>query len=161
MNAAKIATYITVCAAAAAIITAAGQRTTRPGRLKANTAMLAPRGIRTPVWIVPDSGVITVSGFAKPLGSRHESMYLTNRGSRHVRAVRLTLDYRDLSGRQLHNRSDSVGADLPAGQTRHVRLQSFDREGTCCYLHSVNPRSRSRQTVFTVTVRVDSVVCDP
>lgn len=139
-------------------VAAYGQRTIRPGKMKREQSDASVAAARQSTgWLVPDSGAVTVSGFAKPLSSLYESMYVTNNSDSTMTALKLSLDYRDTSGRQLHQRSDTATVMLPPGETRRIELRSFDRQQTCCYVNSVRPRSRSRQTLFTVRVHVDSV----
>lgn len=136
---------------------AAGQRFIRPGKMQQERKAAVSAGVNPATWTEPDSGSILVRGFAKPLHSNYETMYVTNQGSRTLTALKLNLEYSDMAGRQLHRRSDTTNVTLEPGQTRRIELKSFDRQQTCCYEKSRSPRTRGPQTLFTVRVLVDSV----
>ena len=104
-----------------------------------------------------DSGAVSCSGFEKTLRSGIESFFVTNHTDSALSRLHVTLDYTDISGRQLHSRSQPISVDIPAGQTRRVEIKSFDRQATFYYYLSPAPRTRSTATPFKVHLRVDSL----
>lgn len=96
-----------------------------------------------------------VSGYDKPLRSRHETMLVTNCGDQDVDSLYLTIDYIDLQGRQLHRRGLWVAVDLPTGETRQITFPSWDVQ--CSYVYRYSPVPRRLHTPYDVTVSVDSI----
>ncbi|MDO4319701.1 MAG: FxLYD domain-containing protein [Bacteroidales bacterium] len=143
-----------------AACTAAAQNATR--RLPRQA-----RGARPTVAVAADTlrgaicDSIAVAGFDKPLRAVRESMYITNRSTRALDGVRLTIDYLDTAGRQMHRVVRDIAVDLPPAQTRRVEIPAFDRTGALYYRASALPRGVRRATPFDVTVRVDAVICKP
>lgn len=135
-----------------------GQNTTRRvprtsyGRVSEPTATAAD----TLRGSVCDS--LRVAGFEKPLRAMRESMFVTNGSSLHIATVRLTIDYLDTLGRQLHRAVHDIDVDLPAGQTRRVEIPSFDRSGVFYYRASALPRGVRRATTFDVAVTVEAII---
>lgn len=102
-----------------------------------------------------EPGDFDIAGYDKPLKSRRETMLVTNRTDMEVDSLYLTIDYRDLKGRQLHHRSLWTPGDIPSGETRLIEVRAWDVQGSYVYRHSAKPRSL--HTPYDVTVTVDSV----
>lgn len=96
-----------------------------------------------------------LSGFDKPLNSMYETLFLTNMSDNEIIGIFLTIEYFDRSGRQLNKVSKSIHTDIPAGETRQLRWDSWDRQHSFFYIGSRQPRTRA--TGFDVKCRVDSV----
>lgn len=135
-----------------AILTAAGSpdRTTRRG-LKAVRTTAAASTARCDT-VTPSPGMIDVSGYDKPLRSSRETLFVTNRSARTLTAVELCIIYLDAKGRQLHERTIWLPADIPAGETRRISFRSWDVQRTFYYRLTGRPR-RSDGTVYDVSIR--------
>ena len=132
------------------------RKTTRP-RLKATPPervdeSTAPR-LDT---ITVDSTLLVHSGYDKPLRSTVETMFITNRlDSATVTAVELSLIYRDMQGRQLHERRQWVSVTIPPRETRLVTIPTWDRQQSFYYHRSRRPRyaTATPYTVQSATLR--------
>ncbi len=135
---------------------AATRKTTRP-RLKATTPERVDESTALPLdTITVDSTLLVHSGYDKPLRSTVETMFITNRlDSATVTAVELSLIYRDMQGRQLHERRQWVAVTIPPGATRLVTLRSWDRQQSFYYYRSRAPRyaTATPYTVESATLR--------
>lgn len=124
-------------------------KTTRTGLRPVQKPAESP--IRDTVAVSADS-VLDIVGYDKPLRSRKESLFITNRSGRHLEKAELLLNYRDMEGRQLHQVTRWVECDIPAGETRQVTFPSWDTQLSFYYHLSRPPRSGS-VTPFDVTCR--------
>lgn len=96
---------------------------------------------------------VMLAGYDKPLRSRRESLFVTNRTMWRLASLKLAITYFDTEGRELHGRVVDVGADVPPGATRQVTFPSWDRQLAFVYIHSEQPR-RSRAIPYSVSVKV-------
>ncbi len=99
--------------------------------------------------LMPDN--IEPTGFDKTLRANRESLFLTNNTALTLSAVELTIDYTDLSDRELHSRTLWVECDIPPGATRRVDFPTWDRQHTFYYYKGPQPRT-PRTTPFKVRV---------
>lgn len=110
----------------------------------------------TPVAIADtlllDSGMVVISGYEKELRSTVESFFITNKGPKDLNNITLTITYMDMAGRKLHERTEDISVPLPAGDTRMVRIPSWDRQKVWYYYLSNRPRTRSQATPFRVAL---------
>lgn len=137
-------------------LSAVGRKTaTSRGKLLADDPVAVATIAPTDSVVAAAAGAFTVSGYDKPLRSRKESMFVTSRGGADVTALRFTVGYTDMDGRQLHRRSLWVDADIPSGQTRRVAFPSWDGQLTFYYYRS-RP-SRASGAPYKVAVSIDSV----
>lgn len=80
------------------------------------------------------------AGFDKNASSLKETFYVSNDSQLSIRALDITIIYRDMSGRMLHKRSENIKLSLPAGETRMVTISAFDRQQNLYYHKSRPPR---------------------
>lgn len=125
------------------------QQTTRPKA--ARTAQEASNRRDTLPPAFADS--LMLAGYDKPLRSRRESLFVTNRTSWRLTRLRLVITYLDTDGRQLHEREVEAAADIPAGATRQITFPSWDRQLAFVYIHSEQPL-RARAIPYSVKVKV-------
>ena len=71
----------------------------------------------------------------------------------------LTLTYTDMQGRQLHQRTDTLPASIPAGHTRMLRLATWDTQHSYYYHRGQKPRT-ANVTPYDITCHVDFMVLD-
>jgi hypothetical protein len=103
--------------------------------------------------------LITVSGYEKPLRSRHETMLVTNNDSvATVSMVSLDITYYDMQGRTLHRRTASTAVDLPPRTTRLVDLKSWDVNTLFYYHLNVPTRTSTQATPYRVSVLPTEIV---
>lgn len=132
-------------------LVAGADRTTRKNlRVKRTTAKTDTTAVADTV--MPSAGMLIVSGYDKPLRSRRESLFVTNRSNRTLKAVTLRITYLDADGRQLHVADRTLNTDIPAGETRQLTFPSWDRQMTFYYLLTGKPRTADGSP-YTVTVQ--------
>lgn len=142
-----------------------GEKTLR-GKLRPNPEMVTNKGGKVDRQAVFDTVRVTsqtdirLSGYDKPLNSRKESLFVTNHLSRDITAIELRLNYTDMSDRQLHETTRIIRADIPAGATRRVDFQSWDKQNSFYYHRSRQPRS-TNVTPFKVSCTVTAYVWMP
>ena len=102
---------------------------------------------------------VRLSGFDKPLRSRYETVFAVNTTPYQVIGIVMTCDYADVNGRQLHRRDVTVSCDIPAGATRQLRFNAWDRQGSFYYRRSEKPR-RAVGTAFDVTCTVKAIIIE-
>ena len=105
--------------------------------------------------VLDNDTLYCLSGFDKPLNSYYETMFFTNKSDKELAGVFITIEYFDRSGRQLNKMTESIRTDIPAGETRQLRWNSWDRQQSFFYIGSRQPRTRA--TGFDVKCRVDSI----
>lgn len=105
----------------------------------------------------PSRDSIAASGYDKPLRTNRETVLITNSTSRRVGGVAVTLDYFDMQGRQLHSRTDTLPADIPAGETRMLRMSTWDQQHSYYYHRGQIPRT-ANVTPYDVKCRFDFIL---
>lgn len=134
-------------------LSARRQNTTRTGLQPGRTESTAPRD--STIVAVPSANLV-VAGYDKPLRSRYETFFVTNNDTCEVRGLAITFTYYTPGGRMLHRASHSPIQTIPAGQTRQVKVRSWDVQQNFYYHLSPVPR-RDGAAPFTVTMKIDSV----
>lgn len=79
------------------------------------------------------------SGYDKPLKSSKETFFITNRTDRTMSGVTLYIDYRTPDGRQLDKRFVRLSCLIPAGETRSVDIDSWDKNKNFYYYKGTVP----------------------
>lgn len=105
--------------------------------------------------VSPES--VRLSGYDKPLASRSESLFVSNRLDREITEIELSLTYTDMRGRMLHEAVRRVRAVIPPGATRRVEFPSWDRQQSFYYHRGRKPRVAD-VTPYDVSCRVLSCV---
>ena len=98
---------------------------------------------------------VEVRGFDKPLYSVKETFLVTNKLSRRISSITLTINYIDTANRVFNSRTVTVDCSIPSGTTRQLSIKSFDTQKSYYYIRSRRPRAQS--TPFQVAITVDSV----
>jgi len=98
---------------------------------------------------------VEVRGFDKPLYSVKETFLVTNKLSRRISSITLTINYIDIADRVFNSRTVTVDCGIPSGTTRQLSIKSFDTQKSYYYIRSRRPRAQS--TPFQVAITVDSV----
>lgn len=76
---------------------------------------------------------IVFSGFDKKKSSAKESFFITNNTDRTLTSVTLYIEYLTLDGRQLHKKYVKLSCNIPAGETRKVDNESWDKQHSFYY----------------------------
>lgn len=110
----------------------------------------------------PRPDAVRFSGYEKTNPSNKETFFVTNNlcGDSTIVAFEVTVTYLDSSGRQLHERTETIRCLLPAGETRAVALPSWDSNHAFHYYLSTPPRSR-RSSPFSVRSRLNRLILNP
>lgn len=135
------------------VVNAFSQRTTR-GRLQLKDDYKQEIVVKQDT-IVPDTAVLKISGYDKPLYSRRETFFVANRYNRDISSLKIELNYYDETGRQLHAVTRWVKCSVPAHSTRQVYLSSWDKQFSFYYYRSAKPRRQA--TPYKVTHRILAV----
>ena len=91
--------------------------------------------------IAPAPGSIGIYGYDKPLQASRESIFVTNDTDLDIQAIKLRITYLDSSGRQLHEVSRRIPADIPSRSTRKIDFPSWDTQKSFYYKDSRRPRN--------------------
>ncbi|MCH5319986.1 MAG: hypothetical protein J1E38_09820 [Paramuribaculum sp.] len=104
-----------------------------------------------------DSTGVRLSGYEKPLRSSNESIFVTNNRSATLKSLKISIDYTDETGRQLHKRDITLECDIPPGETRQLIFPSWDKQKTMHYY--LSPKSRTANgTPYRVKTKVITCV---
>ena len=57
----------------------------------------------------------------------------------------------------LHRRQISVPCDIPAGETRNLSIQSWDKQQSFYFVRSTVPSRTDQATPYDVTISVDTI----
>ncbi len=102
---------------------------------------------------------VRLSGYDKPLRATRESLFVTSSLSDTIHALRLRLDYYDMSGRRLHSRDIDIKADIPPSETRSVNFKSWDTQKSFYYHLGAKPRSGTA-TPYDVKAHIIHIIID-
>lgn len=94
---------------------------------------------------------IGYSGYDKPYSSRKESFLITNSSGQHISGVEVRIVYKDMEGRMLNSRDEMILTEIPPGETRHVSINSFDKQSTFYYINSKSPKTGSQPFEIGIT----------
>lgn len=130
------------------------QRTTR-GNVSGRAAHTEQAAAMPDSAVIPDSAAVLLYGYDKPLRSRRETVFVTNRTDFDINALSVTTQYLDSKGRQFHETKRRVRADIPAGSTRKLDWPSWDTQQSFYYVGS--KRSRVPGTPYHVRQSVDTI----
>lgn len=141
-------------------ITAHAQRTTRTRLKPAEHVALSDnhKAANTSDTIFQCDGLMEMSGYEKTLRSRKETFFMTNRSDRPVAGIRLTLEYSDMQGRQLHKRTADIACDIPAGETRLLSVPSWDLQQAWYYFRSKPVRTNAQATPYKVSYDIEHII---
>lgn len=109
----------------------------------------AVRADTTPEWSAL-AGRIRFSGYDKTPSSNKESFFITNCTDSVMMGLSVGLEYRDLNGRILHERTVEIDCDIPASDTRRVDIATWDLQHA--FRHYRCPATRRPTTPFKVTI---------
>lgn len=101
---------------------------------------------------------ITVSGYEKTLRSKHESLLITNSTDSTIDELNITVDYLDIKGRQIHQRTVRIETEIPKGETRMATFPSWDKQCAWYYELCPPPRTTNNATPYRVKVTVDNAI---
>lgn len=104
----------------------------------------------------PDSDILKISGYDKPLSSHYETFFVTNNGNKTITAINLTLNYFNRNGRQLHSITKTIDHTIPPGETRQLSLSSWDKQNAFYYYRSPQPRRQA--TPYSVTHSINFAI---
>lgn len=154
-----------LCLLALAVLGAWAQNTTR--RSLATRHSKRTEDVRIAPAVVQDTivsgmdAMVSLSGYDKPLNSRHETFFLSNRSARGIEGLVLTLSYYDVQGRLLHRKTRNIKTAVPGGETRQVSVSSWDRQFSFYYMKSAVPKHHKTAVPYTVQASVDTLFLTP
>lgn len=100
---------------------------------------------------------IQLSGYDKPLRTSRETILVTNSTAQPVGGLAVTIKYMDMQGRQLHERTDTVMAEIPGCATRMVHLSTWDSQHSYYYHRGQRPRTAG-VTPYDISARVSFIL---
>lgn len=88
---------------------------------------------------------LTLSGYDKPNGASRETFLVTNEFGPDsvVTMLELELTYEDMTGRMLHRRTEQVRCLIPTGETRTLKIPTWDPNHSYHYYRSTAPTRKS------------------
>lgn len=137
---------------AVATVEADAQRTTR-GRLKPAQVERMQPVVEYDTVAVAGDGQIVFSGYEKVLRATKESFFVTNLGDRDFSCLTFVIDYKDMDGRMLDSRRETVKIEIPAGETRKIDIPSWDKQKVFYYYRSPQPKT-AQATAYKVKIRL-------
>lgn len=140
----------------AATLCATAQHTTRRHLRRApQAAVTAPEPADTLTGAQADSMAL-FSGYEKTLRASRETLFVTNRGHRHIQGLEFTVTYFDSAGRQLHRRVVRATAAIPPGETRRLDFPTWDTQRS--FYSTTGRPPRVAAIPYTVTVTSPRVI---
>lgn len=94
---------------------------------------------------------IVVTGYDKPATSLKESFFVTNNTGRKIVAVKFSIRYLTIDGRELDNVVREVKKSISPGQTSRIDLQAWDTQRSFHYCKS---RSSQKRATMPYDVRI-------
>lgn len=104
--------------------------------------------------MAPAADSVVVSGFSKPLRATRETMFVTNHTAMPMCGLAVEIEYLDMRGRQLHKAVHELSEAIPPGETRMVRVPTFDSASEFYYHLSAVPARATHATPFEVKITV-------
>lgn len=118
-----------------------------PGKGETKRKRVKRKDIETIVPSAADSlewaRKIVFAGYDKQASSSEESFFISNKGERQIKELRLRITYLDMEGRMLHQRDEELKIEIPAGETRKADIKSFDKQHSFYHIESNKPRNRA------------------
>ncbi len=141
--------YLLVTIVIMCVVAGAAQKTTR-SKLKPNGEAFAVERADT---VAVDSAQVRFSGYEKALRATVESFFITNNTADSLSNIAITIRYLDMQGRELHQRTETIKMELPAGATRMARISSWDRQKVWYYYLTEPTRTRGQATPYRVSIK--------
>lgn len=91
-------------------------------------------------------------GYDKKTAAAHETFFIENRSDVPLSAIELEISYYNAAGKQIHKRKETISGEFPAGETRMVDIQSWDKQKSFHYAKSIS--SKTGSTPYTVRFKV-------
>lgn len=89
------------------------------------------------------SNGIEIKGFEKKLVDTRECFTVTNKTIYNISRIKLLLRYSDNNGELIHERSELIECNIPAGSTRQVIIPSFDSQRKFYYYLGTKPKRKA------------------
>lgn len=137
------------------------QNTTRRNLTKASVEANDNKIMVCDTIVSPALHDVDINGYDKPLRSRRETFFATNNTQDRILSVAFTIKYYDMSGRQLHQQSRNVKADIPSKETRQISFKSWDAQQSFYYRHSTVPTRTDKATPYDISISVDTIFISP
>lgn len=136
-------------------LSARKQRTTRTN-VNGRAATVEQQAIeKADSVVIPDSAQVKLYGYDKPLRSRRETVFVSNNTDYDIQSLTITTQYVDGKGRQFHQSTRRIEAEIPSGSTRRIDYPSWDTQQSFYYVGS--KRARVSGTPYQVRQTVDTI----
>lgn len=100
---------------------------------------------------------LILSGYDKPNGANKETFLVTNQMDSTITMLEVELTYEDMTGRMLHRRTEQVRCLIPSGETRSLKIATWDPNHSYHYFRSAAP-SRKASVPYRVSSKPLRVV---
>lgn len=130
-----------------------GKRSTEILQSLDNKDVLVTRDDSTEYYLL--AGKIRFLGYDKRQSANYETFLIRNEWNDTVTALEIQITYTDLSGSELHTRSESIKTELPPGTTRKADIKSWDTQKSFYYHKSRRPRTSA--TPYKVKFRIEKI----
>lgn len=94
-------------------------------------------------------------GYDKTVNSTKESFFVVNECDYTIENLTIEITYYDMQGRQLHQLTRDIEANIPPHQTRRKDISSWDTQKSFYFYQSAKPRRQA--TPFDVSIKLKMI----
>ena len=99
---------------------------------------------------------LTFFGYDKKTNSAIETFFISNNSHRGVKGIELQITYVGSNGEDIHKRKVDISESIPAGETRKIDIQSWDKQKSFHYKGSAAGKNGSAP--YSVRFKVISLI---
>ena len=101
---------------------------------------------------------LTFTGYDKKAGASTETFFINNGSDKTIKSIELEITYLGSGGKQLHKREVEIEEEIPAGETRKIDIQSWDKQKHFHYVKS--DAGKNGSAPYTVRFKIKSILTD-
>lgn len=83
---------------------------------------------------------VSFAGYNKEVNSPSESFIIINSSDHIIKGFEVKIDYLDIKDRKIHSRNITEHFNVPAGETRHIDVKSWDNQRVYYYYLGNEPK---------------------
>lgn len=102
--------------------------------------------------------LLTFTGYDKKTGASNETFFINNGSDKTLKSIELEITYQGTNGKQLHKRKVEIDQTVPAGETRKIDIQSWDKQKHFHYAKS--DAGKNGSAPYTVRFKILSIVTE-
>lgn len=139
------------------VLVACASMAQHTGRGKLRVSPKAAAGASEVVYdtivVEKSDSVVRLTGYEKPREASRETVFAQNLTDRNLEALDIEISYLTIDGKELHRRTVSLAAQIPAGERRMLTFKSWD-VNRMFYYHVNVPNTSRQATPYRVELRV-------